>query len=61
MFCIVLTCVLALSKMFPTMFKPREIPNFIQGKETFHLGRLLIVSYLLYHWFDPSLLQLLGT
>ncbi len=34
---ILLSRVLTLSQMFPAMFKPREICNFIQGTGTFHL------------------------
>jgi len=32
-----LNCVLTLSQMFPTMFKPREICHFNQGNDLFHL------------------------
>ena len=34
---ILLSCVLTLSQMFPTIFKPREIHNFSQGNGPFHL------------------------
>ena len=34
---ILLSCVLTLSQMFPTIFKPREICNFNQGNGPFHL------------------------
>ena len=40
-----LTCELALSKMFPAMFKPREIPNFIEGK--FHCAFNCVISALI--------------
>ena len=36
--------------MFPTMFRPREIPN-IQGNRTFHFSRLVIASYPRYRSF----------
>ena len=29
--------------LFPAMFKPRALPNLIQGNRTFHFGRLLMV------------------
>ena len=34
---ILLSCVLTLSKVFPTNFQPREICNFNQGNGPFHL------------------------
>ena len=34
---VLLSCVLTLSQMFPTIFKPREIHNFNQGNGQFNL------------------------
>lgn len=43
-----MSCVLTLSQMFPTMSKPTEIRSFIQGYGAFHLYIHSIIYYTFY-------------